>query len=414
MWDMNSWAKIPMIPPHEYAHFQTLAMNEPLSRPLMQTPRSVDIEITAKCNLRCRYCYYFDNPAVEYADISAEQWLSFFEELGRCAVLRVTLQGGEPFTREDLPRLMAGIVENRMRFSILSNGSLIDDETAQFIAETGRCDAVQISLDGHDEKTHDAFRGKGAFAGAVRGIEILRSRQIPVAVRVTIHRKNVDALENIARFLLEEMKFSGFSTNSAGALGACRRHEDEILLSTAERKRGMETLLELQQRYPDRISGTAGPLAEALMWQEMTQARHRNAPPFPEGGYLTGCGCAWQSIAVRADGAYIPCAMLPQQVMGRINRDPLEKIWKESPILQELRDRRAISLTRFSHCRDCPYIPYCTGNCPGLAYSLTRTTDHPSPDACLRRYIEEGGELPNMPEEILSEAPRIIPEEITG
>ena len=33
---------------------------------VMRTPRTVDIDLTARCNLRCRYCYFFDNPAVEY------------------------------------------------------------------------------------------------------------------------------------------------------------------------------------------------------------------------------------------------------------------------------------------------------------------------------------------------------------
>ncbi|MDP8288457.1 MAG: hypothetical protein RAP03_17415, partial [Candidatus Electryonea clarkiae] len=50
---------------------------------IMRTPRSVDVEITSRCNLRCRYCYYYDNPAVQYHELSAEEWLKFFDELGR-------------------------------------------------------------------------------------------------------------------------------------------------------------------------------------------------------------------------------------------------------------------------------------------------------------------------------------------
>ena len=64
---------------------------------VMRTPRTVDIDLTARCNLRCRYCYFFDNPAVEYHDLPTEEWLRFFDELGRCAVMDVCLAGGEPF-----------------------------------------------------------------------------------------------------------------------------------------------------------------------------------------------------------------------------------------------------------------------------------------------------------------------------
>jgi MoaA/NifB/PqqE/SkfB family radical SAM enzyme len=88
-------------------------------------------------------------------DLSKEEWLQFFEELNRCAVMNVTLQGGEPFCRKDLPELVEGIVRNRMRFNILSNGTLITDEMAAFLASTGRCNGVQVSIDGSVPTTHD-------------------------------------------------------------------------------------------------------------------------------------------------------------------------------------------------------------------------------------------------------------------
>ena len=103
---------------------------------VMHTPRSLDIEITARCNLRCSYCYFFNNPAVDYRELPTDEWLEFFDELGSLGVMNVTLAGGEPFLRKDLPVLLEGLVRNRMRFSLLSNGTLIDEEIAAFIAGT--------------------------------------------------------------------------------------------------------------------------------------------------------------------------------------------------------------------------------------------------------------------------------------
>jgi molybdenum cofactor biosynthesis enzyme MoaA len=79
---------------------------------LMRTPRTLDIEITAHCNLNCSYCYFFNNPAVDYRELPAEEWLKFFDELGSLSVMNVTLAGGEPFVREDLSELLEGIVRN--------------------------------------------------------------------------------------------------------------------------------------------------------------------------------------------------------------------------------------------------------------------------------------------------------------
>ena len=39
---------------------------------VMRTPRSLSIEITARCNLHCRYCYFFNNPAMVYRDLPGE------------------------------------------------------------------------------------------------------------------------------------------------------------------------------------------------------------------------------------------------------------------------------------------------------------------------------------------------------
>src|SRR5512136_889450 len=136
---------------------------------IMRTPRNVDIDITSKCNLRCKYCYYFDRQDSNYVDLSTEEWMQFFEELERCAVLNVCLAGGEPFMRQDLPVLLKQIVRKHMRFSILSNGALIDDKIAEFIASLGRCDYIQISLDGSHPQTHDKCRGKDSFFSAMRG-----------------------------------------------------------------------------------------------------------------------------------------------------------------------------------------------------------------------------------------------------
>lgn len=361
---------------------------------IMCTPRSVDIEITSRCNLRCRYCYFFDNPAVDYRDLPTEEWLRFFEGLGRCGVMNLTLAGGEPFIRKDLTVLIGGIVRNRMRFSILSNGMLIDDEISGFIGSTGRCDYVQVSVDGSDTKAHDACRGEGAFVGAIRGIRTLQHHGVSVAVRVTIHRSNVFDLENIAGLLLEELELPGFSVNAAGYLGSCRSNADDVLITAQERQVAMEALLRLSEKYTGRISAMAGPLAEARQWRRMEEARMQAAPPFPNGGRLTACGCPSNKIAVRADGVIVPCSMLSHIKLGHISRDSLVETWQQSAELNRIRQRHLIQLTDFEFCDACPYISYCTGNCPGLAFAMTGQVDHPSPDACLKRFLEAGGKLP--------------------
>jgi SynChlorMet cassette radical SAM/SPASM protein ScmE len=361
---------------------------------LMKTPRSVDLSISNRCNLQCTYCSHFTGAGDVGQDLPKEVWLQFFEELNRCAVMNVTIGGGEPFCRKDLPDLVEGIVRNRMRFNILSNGTLITDEMAAFLASTGRCDGVQVSIDGSVPTTHDACRGKGNFLKAMQGIKSLQDHNVPVSVRVTIHKHNVRDLENVARFLLEEVGLPSFSTNAASYMGLCRKNTDQIQLTAEERSLAMATLLKLDRKYNGRISATAGPLAEGKDWLEMEKARRDRKQDIQGRGCLSGCNGPMNTLAVRADGVMVPCGQMSHIELGRINTDNLQEVWQEHSELKRLRERQNIPLKNFQFCQGCEYIPYCTGNCPALAYTILGKDDHPSPDACLKLFLEAGGGLP--------------------
>jgi SynChlorMet cassette radical SAM/SPASM protein ScmE len=361
---------------------------------LMKTPRSVDLSITNRCNLRCTYCSHFTGASDVDQDLPKEEWLQFIEELNRCAVMNVTIGGGEPFCSKDLPELIEGIVSNRMRFNILSNGTLITDEMAAFLASTGRCDGVQVSIDGSIPTTHDACRGEGNFLKAMQGIKSLQKYNVPVPVRVTIHKHNVWDLENVARLLLEELGLPSFSTNAASYMGLCRQNAEQVQLTAGERSLSMETLLRLTKKYNGRISASAGPLAEGQNWIEMENAHREGKESIPGRGYLTSCNGPMNTLAVRADGVMVPCSQMSHIELGRINRDDLQEVWQEHTELKKLRERRNIPLKDFEFCQGCEYINYCAGNCPALAYTILGIENHPSPDACLKRFLEAGGRLP--------------------
>jgi SynChlorMet cassette radical SAM/SPASM protein ScmE len=131
-------------------------------------------------------------------------------------------------------------------------------------------------------------------------------------------------------------------------------------------------------------------------WLEMERARQEGKDRLPGRGYLTGCGGFMSKIAVRADGVMVPCCQIPHIELGLINKDDLKEVWQNHPELKRLRERGDIPLNDFEFCRGCDYINYCTGSCPALAYTILGKENHPSPDACLKRFLEEGGRLPEI------------------
>ena len=357
-------------------------------------PKSLDLSITGRCNLKCRYCFYADEMAA-LSDMPSERWHALFKELGRLRVHRVCLSGGEAFTRPDLFELIDGIIANKMRYSILTNGTLITEETLKAF-EVGkrrpRLESIQVSIDGSCAEIHDKSRPPKSFDRALRGLRLLKDASFPVTVRVTVNRANVDDLPNVARLLLEDVGLGGFSTNEAEQMGSARCYGDSVVLTRDERLRAMETLSSLNKKYNGRISAAAGPLAMASHFAEIDEHRARGETGQRGRGTLCSCGGAFQKMAILHDGTMVPCNMLPKLTMGVFGYQSLSDAWRDSPAINVVRYRRQIQLSSIPECRDCPYTGFCAGGCPGSVMARYGRLNARDPLVCFRIFKGEEAE----------------------
>ncbi|MBW2616248.1 MAG: SynChlorMet cassette radical SAM/SPASM protein ScmE [Deltaproteobacteria bacterium] len=360
-------------------------------------PKSLDISLTGKCNLHCKYCFYAEEMQSRQ-DLPTDQWQAFFEELGHLAVRDVCLSGGEVFVRPDLWELIDSVIENRMRYSILTNGTLLADKLIQEF-EIGkrrkRLNSIQVSIDGSCPEVHDKSRGRGSFDKAVRGLRLLKEAGFPVTSRVTVNRYNVDDLENIAGLLLDDIGLNSIGTNDAMPMGAGCSNQSSITLLPEQQVKAMESLARLAERYDGRVQATAGPLAKWRGYREMEHAKETGEKTTTwQMGYLTACGCMCSKLSVHHDGLITPCNILAKLEMGKMNVDSLKETWKTHPTLQALKDRRKIPMDQVPGCEACEWAPYCNGSCPGLAYEMTGDFNRANPHDCYRRFLEETGGLP--------------------
>jgi SynChlorMet cassette radical SAM/SPASM protein ScmE len=352
---------------------------------VLSAPLSLDIAITGRCNLDCAYCFYADE-MVALDDLPTKHWLAFFEELGELAVQRVTLTGGEVFTRPDLFELIDGVIANRMRYSILSNGTLITEAVLEQFAvgkRRLRLDSIQVSIDGSRAEIHNRSR-PNSFRRALRGLRLLVEHEYPVTVRVTVNHYNVDDLEAIAQLLLEDVGLRGFSTNEAYSCGATARGEGTVLLTPAQRQQAMETLAALSQRYEGRISAQAGPLVYAREFGRIEAAMTEGETGFPGRGTLCGCGGMWTKMDVLHDGTIVPCQVLHELHLGQVGEDDYQQVWLSHPTMVALRERHRIPLETLETCRGCPYAGFCTGGCPQGALLVYGEVNARNPYNCYR------------------------------
>jgi SynChlorMet cassette radical SAM/SPASM protein ScmE len=364
---------------------------EPVKK--LPPPKSVSISITGKCNLKCHYCFYA-NEMTGLKDLPTVSWLKFFAELGKIGIMDVSLTGGEALLRPDIFELIDGVIANRMRYNILSNGTLINEKLLEKFAQGKRrlrLDFVQVSIDGSRAEIHDKSRPE-SFVKAIRGLRLLKEAGFPLAVRVTINHHNLNDLDNIARLLLEDIGLRSFATNEAMPLGSGCRSDAGMALTAKEKMQAMVAIGRLQRRYPGRLSAQAGPHAKRKMYAEMVHTRRTGERPDSWiMGYLTSCGCVFSKIDVLQDGSVVPCCMLPGLIMGNITSNSLLDIWYHHPTMIALRERRSIPISKVPGCESCEWNLFCNGSCPGLAHQLTGDFNRANPEDCFKNFLEETG-----------------------
>ncbi len=166
--------------------------------------KTLYVHLTHACNLRCTYCYFDAGEAMEN-ELSLDELRSLFKEIVLLAPRKIVLTGGEPLLRSDLFDIAHSFrkvdPDKRIRLCLISNGLLIENQKALLIAEI--FDEVRISIDGPKE-VNDRLRGNGAFDGAMKAINHLKSAGAYPSVSITVTRKNINHLSTFLSFLLTE------------------------------------------------------------------------------------------------------------------------------------------------------------------------------------------------------------------
>ena len=171
----------------------------------------------AVCNLDCAYCFFLSKEMLypgsrfRMADEVLEAYIRQLLDAHRTPEVTVNWQGGEPtlmglgFFRRSVELARRHADGKRLEFTIQTNGTLLDDEWAEFLAEERFL--VGISIDGPRD-VHDAYRvdkgGKGSFDRVMRGLATLRKHGVELNTLTTLHAGNAGRGLEVYRFLRDE------------------------------------------------------------------------------------------------------------------------------------------------------------------------------------------------------------------
>ena len=127
------------------------------SRFAMGRPVWCTWQVTYRCNFRCAFCDYWKggvDPSRELAPAEIERGA---RNLARISSLMISIGGGEPFLRDDLPEIIAAMARWHMPL-VTTNGWRVTAENARAAFRAGLWGA-SVSLDYADPGRHDRARG---------------------------------------------------------------------------------------------------------------------------------------------------------------------------------------------------------------------------------------------------------------
>lgn len=166
---------------------------------------SISIDITDKCNLRCKHCCISAGEKIKGEDLSHEDLLNVVYKVAKLNPQILTLSGGEPLMREDFKEItesIRAIYDGTL--TLMTNAVLIDEDMAAFIAEN--YDAVDVSIDGVDEQSCALLRGEGVFEKTIHGINLLKQAGVKqISASMVKTKENHYAVSDFNK-LCEELK----------------------------------------------------------------------------------------------------------------------------------------------------------------------------------------------------------------
>lgn len=310
--------------------------------------REAYLHLTNRCASGCRHCYASTSPLLKFRELSAPAWRQAIDDLVALGAENLVFIGGDPFQREDIFELIEHVTQHHELALRIFYNRHVTPECAQRLLEAGNSRLTMVvSLEGHEPAVNDIVRGEGNFERTLAGLRNLLAVGLVPVVNTFVHSGNVDHLPDLASFLDD--------------LGIERQH---LLLphNRGHIRRSPELI-----PSPDRLVGGFRRLRQSLedtgLFVDNFAAWERRL----EGGYDL-CNAGYDLITIGPEGDVYPCQVTVGDrnfLAGSIKEQPLEEIWRHSPVMRWV---RGASIRCNDTCMDCSLRSVCGGECPVQSY----------------------------------------------
>jgi radical SAM protein with 4Fe4S-binding SPASM domain len=130
-------------------------------------------------------------------NVGTDEVKAILDKLAEQGVLFLLLTGGEIFARCDFREIYLHAKRLGFLLTLFTNATLIDEDTADFLAEWPPR-RIEVTIYGHTEATYEKVTGvRGSFKRFRRGVELLRERNLPLALKTVAMKTNRHEFEQV-------------------------------------------------------------------------------------------------------------------------------------------------------------------------------------------------------------------------
>ena len=328
--------------------------------------KALCLHVAHTCNLNCEYCFasqgkYKGERALMPLDVGKRALDFLVENSGTRTNLEVDFFGGEPLMNwdvvKDIVRYGRSIEEKtgkRFRFTLTTNGVLVDDDVIGF--SNREMHNVVMSIDGRRE-VHDFYRkdyaGNGSYDRIVPKFQkFAKSRgDTGYYVRGTFTHRNVDFTNDL--FHLADLGFTQLSMEPV----VCAPTDKEALTEEDFPKLCEQYEILAKEMIKRKKEGR-----EITFYHYMIDLSH--GPCVYKR--ISGCGSGTEYMAVTPWGDLYPC----HQFVGD-EKYLMGNIW-DGVTNEAVRDEfKKCNVYSRRDCDDCWARLYCSGGCAANAYHAT-------------------------------------------
>lgn len=339
--------------------------------------KALCLHVAHDCNLRCNYCFasqgdFKGDRSLMRLDVGKRALEFLVKNSGNRRNLEVDFFGGEPLMNFELVKELVRYgrsleAENNkhFRFTITTNGVLLDDDKIDFINEN--MDNVVLSLDGRKEindNMRKTISGEGSYDIIFPKFQKMVDKRgdKDYYIRGTFTSYNLDFSKDIIDFYNK-----GFKKTSVEPVVTSPDKDYAI------KEEDIETILKEYEKFSKEYIEIKKKDKDFLFFHFMIDLK--------QGPCLVkravGCGAGSEYMAVTPQGDLYPC----HQFVGD-EKFKIGDVFKGIENTEIRKEFKEANVYNKSECRDCWARFYCSGGCHANAYNFHKDITKPYEIGC--------------------------------